>query len=54
VQYFSVDFNNDQAFEDWRKKINDLDKELGIEMHMVVYRSVFGAKDKDYMVILID
>ena len=54
VQFFSVDFNQDNAFEEWRKKINKLDKELGINFHMVVYRSVFGTKDKDYMVVLID
>ena len=54
VQFFSVDFNQDNAFEEWRKKINKLDKDLGVNFHMVVYRSVFGAKDKDYMVILID
>ena len=54
VQYFSVDFGQDDAFEAWRKKVNAIDKELGINFHMVIYRSVFGAKDKDYMVILID
>ena len=54
IQFFSVDFNQNNAFENWRKKINQMDKDLGINFHMVVYQSVFGAKDKDYMVILID
>lgn len=54
VQFFSTDFGQENAFEDFRKKINALDKELGVKLHMVVYRSVFGASGKDYMVVLLD
>ena len=54
IQFFSVDFGQEDAFEAWRKKINEIDKELGVKLHMAVYRSVFGAKGKDYMVILLD
>lgn len=54
IQFFSTDFGMENAFEAWRKKINALDKELGVKLHMVVYRSVFGASGKDYMVVLLD
>ncbi len=36
------------------KKINTLDKELGVKLLMVVYRSVFIASGNDYIVVLLD
>ena len=50
----SVKFNQDRAFEDWTKKMNALDKKLGISYHYAVFKSSFGAKDADYMVMCID
>ena len=54
IQYVSVKFNQDRAFEDWTKKMNALDKKLGISYHYAVFKSSFGAKDADYMVMCID
>ena len=54
IQYVSVKTNQDNAYEDWNKKMNALDKKLGISYHYAIFKSVFGAKDADYMVICID
>jgi hypothetical protein len=54
VQYMSVDFGQNEAFEANRKKTNELDKSLGIKFHVAVFENVFGSKDADYMVILLD
>lgn len=54
VQFIDVKMNNDNAFEDNAKKQNELDKKLGIKYHLAVFKSVFGARDADYMVVLID
>ena len=54
VQYVTVKTNQDNSYEDWTKKMNALDKKLGISYHYAVFKSVFGAKDADYMVISID
>jgi hypothetical protein len=42
------------AYEAWNKKMNALDKKLGISYHFAIFKSVFGAKDADYMVVCID
>lgn len=54
VQYMSVDFGQNEAFEANRKRINELDKSLGINFHIAVFENLFGAKDADYMVLLLD
>ena len=54
VQYVTVKTNQDNSYEDWTKKMNALDKKLGISYHYAVFKSVFGAKDADYMVMCID
>ena len=42
------------AYEAWNKKMNALVKKLGISYHFAIFKSVFGAKDADYMVVCID
>ena len=54
VQYVNVKMNADNAYEDWNKKMNALDKKLGISYHYAIFKSVYGAKDADYMVMCID
>ena len=54
IQYVTLKMNQDNAYEDWNKKINALDKKLGISYHYAIFKSVFGAKDADYMVMCID
>ena len=54
IQYVNVKMNQDMAYEAWNKKMNALDKELGISYHFAIFKSVFGAKDADYMVVCID
>ncbi len=54
VQFIDVKMNNDEAFEADTKKQNELDKKLGIKYHMAVFKSVFGIRDVDYMVVLLD
>lgn len=54
VQYVNVKMNADNDFEAWTKKMNALDKELGISYHYAIFKSVFGARDADYMVMCID
>ena len=54
IQYVNVKMNADGAYEDWNKKMNALDKKLGISYHIAIFKSVFGAKDADYMVMCID
>ncbi|MBT8252828.1 MAG: hypothetical protein KJN68_02570 [Bacteroidia bacterium] len=54
VQYMSVGVGQDDAFENWRKKVNTLDKDLGISFHMAVFENVFGARGSNYMIILLD
>ncbi|CAI8304388.1 MAG: Uncharacterised protein [Formosa sp. Hel3_A1_48] len=54
IQYISVSMNSDQDFEQWNKDINALDKKLGVSYHYAVFKSVFGAKDADYMIVCVD
>jgi len=54
IQYVTLKMNQDNAYEDWNKKMNALDKKLGISYHYAIFKSVFGAKDADYMVMCID
>lgn len=54
VQFVSVNMNADNAYENWTKKINEIDKKLGITYHYAVFKSMFGARDADYMVVLVD
>jgi len=54
IQYINVKMNQDMAYEAWNKKMNALDKKLGISYHFAIFKSVFGAKDADYMVVCID
>ena len=54
VQYVNVKMNSDRAYEEWNKKMNALDKKLGISYHYAIFKSVYGAKDADYMVMCID
>lgn len=54
VQFIDVATNADTAYEQWTKDVNAIDKELGISYHYAVFKSIFGAKDADYMVICID
>ena len=54
VQFMDVDFGQNEAFEADRKKINELDKSLGINFHIAVFENVFGSRDAEYMVILLD
>lgn len=54
VQFIDVATNQERAYEQQNKDYNALDKELGISYHYAVFKSVFGAKDADYMVICID
>ncbi len=54
VQYMKVEVGQDGAFEEWRKKSNELDKKLGISFHVAVFESVFGTNGANYIVILLD
>ena len=54
VQHMSVDVGQDGAFEDFWKKVNEMDKNLGISYHMAVFENVFGARNSAYMVVLLD
>jgi len=54
VQYFSVKIGQSDSFEANRKKFNEMDKSIGVKFHLAVFKSVFGARDADYMVILLD
>jgi len=54
IQFIDVSTNSDQAFEQWNKDINALDKKLGVSYHYAVFKSVFGAKDADYMIVCVD
>ena len=54
IQYVTVKTNQDDAYKDWNKKMNALDKKLGISYHFAIFKSVFGARDADYMVVCID
>jgi len=54
VQYMNVDFGQNDAFEADRKKINELDSSLGIKFHIAVFENVFGSRDANYMVLILD
>ena len=54
IQYIDVKMNNEKAFEEATKSRNELDKKLGVIYHIAVFKSVFGARDADYMVVLLD
>lgn len=54
VQYFSTDMNSNDAFEANRKKANEMDKEMGNEFHYALFRSVFGKRNADYLVMIAD
>ena len=54
VQFFSVAMNANEAFEANRKKIKALDDQMGNTFHLAVFRSVFGKRNADYMVVVID
>lgn len=46
--------NANEAFEANRKKIKALDDQMGNTFHLAVFRSVFGKRNADYMVVVID
>lgn len=54
VQYMRVDFGQNEAFEANRKKMNELDSGLGINFHIAVFENIFGSKDANYMILLLD
>ena len=54
VQYMDVGVGQNEAFEAWRKKANELDKSLGISFHVAVFENMFGSRGSNYMIILLD
>ena len=54
VQHMTVNVGDDGAFEEFWKKVNEMDKNLGISYHMAVFENVFGARNSSYMVVLLD
>lgn len=53
-QYVNVAMNAGSAFEERTKKAQAEDNAIGVKYNIAVFRNVFGARDADYLTILLD
>lgn len=54
ITYVKTDMNQQNAFEEFIKKNHEMDARLGVEHIFAVYRSETGARDMDYLMVVVD